>query len=76
MEQLFEIDIGGLRVTTKDISVSAALVDEFGERIPVLQCDGFELEAPFDKKSVRDLDFQFASISVNPKKLMAFCVVC
>lgn len=28
------------------------------------------------QKSVRDLDFQLASISVNPKKLMAFCVVC
>ena len=50
LEQLFEIDIpGGLNVTTKDISVSAALVEEFGERIPVLQCDGLELEAPFDK---------------------------
>ena len=50
LEQLFEIDIpGGLKVTTKDISVSAALVEEFGERIPVLQCDGLLLEAPFDK---------------------------
>ena len=50
LEQLFEIDIpGGLKVTTKDISVSAALVEEFGERIPVVQCDGRELEAPFDK---------------------------
>ena len=50
LEQLFEIDTpSGLKVTTKDISVSAALVEEFGERIPVLQCDGLELEAPFDK---------------------------
>ena len=50
LEQLFEIDIpSGFKVTTKDISVSAALVEEFGERIPVLQCDGLELEAPFDK---------------------------
>ena len=50
LEQLFEIDIpSGLKVTTKDISVSAALVEEFGERIPVLQCDDLLLEAPFDK---------------------------
>ena len=50
LEQLFEIDIpSGLKVTTKDISVSETLVEEFGERIPVLQCDGLELEAPFDK---------------------------
>ena len=50
MEQLFELDIpGGLKIVSKDISVSAALVEEFGERIPVLQCDGLELEAPFDK---------------------------
>ena len=54
LEQLFEIDIpGGLNVTTKDISVSAALVEEFGERIPVLQCDGLELEAPFDKDQLQ-----------------------
>ena len=50
LEQLFEIDIpSGLKLTTKDISVSAALVEEFGERIPVLQYDGLLLEAPFDK---------------------------
>ncbi len=50
LEQLFEIDIpSGLKVTTKDISVSAALIEEFGERIPVLQCNGLELDAPFDK---------------------------
>ena len=50
LEQLFEIDVpDGLKVTTKDISVSAALVEKFGERIPVLQCNGLELEAPFNK---------------------------
>ena len=50
LEHLFEIDIpGGLKVTTKDISVSAALIEEFGERIPFLQCEGLELEAPFDR---------------------------
>ncbi len=50
LEQLFEIDIpNGLKVTTKDISLSAVLIEEFGERIPVLQCSGLELEAPFDK---------------------------
>ena len=50
MEQLFELDIPvGLKIVSKDISVSAALVEEFGERIPVLRCDGLELEAPFDK---------------------------
>ena len=53
LEQLFEIDIpSGLKVTTKDISVSAALVEEFGERIPVLQCGGLLLEAPFDKNEL------------------------
>ena len=50
LEQLFEIDIpSGLKVITKDISVSAVLIEEFGERIPVLQCNGLELEGPFDK---------------------------
>ena len=38
-----------IKGTTKDISVSAELVEEFGERIPVLQCDGLLFEAPFDK---------------------------
>ena len=53
LEQLFELDIpGGLKATTRDISVSATLVEEFGKRIPVLQCDGFELEAPFDKNQL------------------------
>ena len=54
LEQLFEIDIpSGLKVTTKDISVSETLVEEFGERIPVLQCDGLELEAPSDKDQLQ-----------------------
>ena len=53
LEQLFEIDIpSGLKVTTKDISVSAVLIEEFGERIPVLQCNGLELEGPFDKEQL------------------------
>ena len=58
LEQLFELDIPSeLKVTTKDISVSAALVEEFGEKIPVLQCDGFELEAPFDKNQLESWIF-------------------
>ena len=45
-------EMGGVTLTTVDISASDALMESYGERIPVLRAENAELAAPFGRAEV------------------------
>ncbi len=48
-------ELRGATLRVVDIAADDGLMRRYGEQIPVLHCDGREIEAPFDRDAVLGL---------------------
>ncbi len=55
LDLLFSMpELHGLSLTVVDIATDSALIDQYGQRLPVLRINDAELDWPFDAQMVKE----------------------